>query len=101
MKEPTCAECKGACCEFIAIQTRDLELPGNKKWWKLHGLEPRVKEQRVILGADCSMLDPVAGVCIIYPTRPKACRVFLRGGPECLDAIELRRPRYAARLRRG
>lgn len=85
----TCEECKGACCESIAVY-----LPGLSKdefrYLSYHGEitdKERGGRKGVRLLAKCQWLGD-NGKCAIYPTRPRVCRDYRQGSEGCLEAIK-------------
>lgn len=93
----TCAECRGACCEEFSIPNHAIDREDPVSLWLSYHAERRFipvmgKLSPVYLfNCRCTKLSP-EGTCTIYEDRPEPCRQFLQGGPDCLAAIERRRP---------
>lgn len=100
MKEPTCAKCRGACCEYVHLSFVNEELADNRRWFALRVGTVNMPGHGQVLFRDCPLLRG-DGKCATYDDRPEACKAQPVGGPDCLEAIELRRPRYLAELKRG
>lgn len=88
---PACNLCRGACCESVIIAVPD---PSDQQWLDLHGTPT---EAGTMLRCRCSKLRP-DGLCGIYETRPKTCRVFEPGCVGCRLAIRELRPWLEAEL---
>jgi Fe-S-cluster containining protein len=84
--ELDCLEC-GACCreafDAVEITRRD----------PVRRLHPDLVEEadgrlriRRVAGNRCAALVPGGYDCRIYPDRPRCCRDFERGGPNCVFA---------------
>lgn len=56
------------------------------RWLRYHG-QPH--PDGIEVEARCSKLKD--GRCSVYKNRPMACRVYVLGGPDCLDAVKRRR----------
>lgn len=98
-----CLTCRGACCETFTIPSRDVSPPGGdeRRWLELHATANRgpfgVRE--LTFACRCTALTG-EGWCGIYESRPRVCRDYVPGGPDCLAQVRARRtPEQYARIR--
>jgi Fe-S-cluster containining protein len=96
----SCDECKGACCEYFVLKTRDVRLPDSdsRRWLELHA---EVDDASTEMTFDCRCTKLTTdGRCGIYETRPLTCRLFVPGSQDCLDAVRRQRtPEQYERIR--
>ncbi len=88
VEKPNCAECRGACCETILVPVKTAS-PDTKRWIIMHMgvmIQPGLYE----FPLPCTALR-ADGTCMVYETRPKPCKDYPVGGPDCLATIERRR----------
>lgn len=84
---------------MVKLDFEHLEVADNRRWFALRLGLLKVEGHGLILFRDCPLLRG-DGKCATYDDRPEACKAQPVGGPECLEAIELRRPAYHAQLLR-
>ncbi len=109
MRVPTCAECRGACCEEVELTLTPADFFADE--WLVARLGPHVKSRCVTrdgksevitrLEVRCSKLT-ADGLCSVHHTvepddspngaQPIACRIAKVGDPWCLDVVRRRRP---------
>jgi len=77
---------------MLPIRLKDEDI---QRWIVLHGEDT---DQGVYFECKCKALKN--GKCSIYADRPMVCRNFQVGSPNCLLAIERRRPYRKGELRR-
>lgn len=87
-----CDVCKGACCESFIAPVRYADEDA-QRWLSYHG---EVVSQGIMLDCKCSKLKH--GRCTIYDSRPKVCRDFQPGSPNCIAAVLRRREHKAGRI---
>ena len=91
--DPSCAICRGACCERFLVPGRVLPLhrPLDLAYFQARGtIEEGDLGTNLVLESRCPKLTP-QGCCSIYEERPDTCRQYPRGGPACMVAIRARR----------
>ena len=95
----SCDGC-GACCLVVTTPPfrHDLQGDGEATWVRLEWERPELlaeiaadAEARKAAGAPsygtpCLWFDPATRRCRHYDDRPRACRDFALGGPDCRDA---------------
>jgi Fe-S-cluster containining protein len=95
-RAPSCAECRGACCESFALDLNlDAVHPEIRLWIKHHATS--VEGHSLWFECRCTKLTR-DGTCAVYDRRPEPCRVFAVGGADCLRTIKERRPLLHAAL---
>jgi hypothetical protein len=87
-----CDVCRGACCESFKLPPDALGLmgvlaPEDARWLTLHAT-PFPGYLR--FECRCTKLTK-EGACGIYADRPRLCRDFRAGGPDCLRTVRERR----------
>jgi Fe-S-cluster containining protein len=87
----TCDVCRGACCEVL-VQTcrQSTSHPDHYEFLRARSIA-YLSHERVVLPSPCPLLSK-SGRCMVYATRPEACRDFPLGGAACLEIIGLLRP---------
>jgi len=94
MKQPDCETCRGACCEEFFIPVGPAaQRPGDdvSKWFALHATE----EEGNLLRFECKCTKLTdEGQCSIYAKRPIVCQKYKRGGADCVEVLQRRRPLY-------
>ena len=79
-----CQKCKGQCCRVVKIAVQPMAAD-QQRWAEMRGT---IKNGRWRINSTCRHLDD-EGKCSIYETRPKVCRDFAVGGPECVECRKM------------
>lgn len=77
-----CEICKGACCEFMALNIKHIVDNDTFRWLSCHG---KAFETIIELDIQCKHLEN--GVCSYYDKRPSVCKNMNVGSGMCLVAI--------------
>lgn len=81
-----CEMCKGACCEFLALNIKSLVDNDKFKWLAYHGT---AYDTVIELDVKCKHL--VDGKCSYYDGRPSVCKNMQVGSSMCHVAIARQR----------
>jgi Fe-S-cluster containining protein len=95
----SCDGC-GACCRFVTSPPfyRVFDEAGEDAWERLRRERPDLLSELLAddqarrasggpsYGTPCLWFDAATGRCRHYDSRPRACREFEVGGPDCRDA---------------
>jgi len=95
----SCDDC-GACCRVVTLPPfrRAFDGEGEEAWECLRWDRPDLMAEFLAadrarradgdpsFGTPCLWLDPDSGRCRHYDHRPRDCREFAVGGPDCRDA---------------
>ena len=96
----SCEGCGACCCRVVTLPPfrRVFGAEGEEAWERLRWDRPELMAQfleaeraRKLAGAPgfgtpCLWLDPATDLCRHYDHRPRECREFSVGGPDCRDA---------------
>lgn len=91
-----CDQCRGACCEDLAIGLEGLP-PNRLEFLTFRGIARQVvlpdgrAIHAMLIPHRCQHLTP-DGRCDAYDQRPQVCRDFEEQGPTCRAVIRRRRP---------
>jgi len=84
-----CIRCAGACCEIVTIDAALVDFPKVAAEW-LSARGACVGGTVYAVESRCPKLTG-DGLCGIHDEKPLACALMPVGGPECMDAVRLRR----------
>ena len=96
-----CAECRGACCEEMALREVDVRIHADAlRWLRLHSDPAANTRGWLTFEVRCGALSQ-DGRCNVYEDRPAMCRYYPAGGQDCLDTVKRRRTADDYRRIRG
>ena len=79
-----CEDCAGSCCRDVLLPVGDVS-PAVREWMETRG---PIIDGLWRIPARCKYLSE-DGKCIIYDTRPEACRTYEVGGAHCLKTRKM------------